>query len=49
MKPVSVDADYNEPAYVARNLEKIAELREADPEELAETTTRNAEELFLPE
>ena len=46
MTPAGADANRNEPALLRRTVETIAELREMEPDELAELTTRNARELF---
>ena len=50
LAPVPFRGKRNEPAYVAHTLTKIAELRFADPEDMANITTENARRVFhLPE
>jgi TatD DNase family protein len=46
MTPVPLRGKRNEPAFVGRTLEALAEMRGEDPQILAETTTANAIRLF---
>ncbi|HEX3721992.1 MAG TPA: TatD family hydrolase [Nitrolancea sp.] len=46
MTPSPHRGERNEPAYVRFILEKVAQVRDSSPQELAEATTRNAEQLF---
>ena len=46
LAPVPYRGKQNQPAYVRHVAEKIAELQEIDPEEVASATTRNFEKLF---
>lgn len=46
LAPVPYRGKRNEPAYVAHTLTKIAELRFADPETMADITTENARRVF---
>lgn len=46
MAPVPMRGKRNEPAFVRYTLEKIAEIRGADPEEMAEKTCANGYRLF---
>ena len=48
LAPVPFRGKRNEPAYVRFVLEKIAEIRGADIEELDKVTTRNTKRLFIP-
>ncbi len=47
LAPVPHRGKRNEPAFVARTAFKVAELREADPEQVAAHTVANFERLFL--
>ena len=46
MTPVPLRGKRNEPAYTVYTVNKIAEIRGMDPEELAEITTANALRAF---
>lgn len=44
--PIGVEAEYNEPANIGHNLKALSIVLETDPEEVAETTTVNAAQIF---
>jgi TatD DNase family protein len=46
LAPVPFRGKRNEPSYVAHTLHRVAELRGADPEELAAATVRNFDTLI---
>ena len=46
MAPVPMRGKQNEPAYVRYVAEKVAEIKGISLEEVAEQTSRNAEELY---
>lgn len=47
MIPRPVDVRRNEPAFITHTVEALSDLRNRTPEKIAESTTRNAEELFF--
>jgi len=49
LSPVPFRGKRNEPAFVARIAEKIAEILNSNPEQISELTTSNARRLFLAE